>query len=75
MIKEIKTITNLNIFSELQTFPNQGILQEIIEKNQTGKIFELSETAVLIIENCHDPFIFIAGQLTDDAVNNTNHRV
>jgi GNAT superfamily N-acetyltransferase len=69
MIQEMKIITNTSLISELKTFPNQGILWEIIEKNQTGKMFELSGDAVLVMENCRDPFVFIAGILTEETVN------
>ncbi len=71
MIQEIKNINNLNLTSELKEFPNQGVLWEIIEKNQSGKIFELSGGAILIMENCPDPFVFIAGLLTDEAIKDT----
>lgn len=64
MIREIKIINNTNLSSELKTFPNQGVLWEIIEKNQSGKIFELSNDTVLVMENCSDPFVFIVGRLT-----------
>lgn len=68
MIREIKTITNASLISEFKAFPNQGILWEIIETNQTGKIFELSTNAILVIENRSDPFVFIAGMLTNETV-------
>ncbi|WP_375330113.1 GNAT family N-acetyltransferase [Candidatus Tisiphia endosymbiont of Nemotelus uliginosus] len=71
MIQEIKNINNLNLTSELKEFPNQGVLWEIIEKNQSGKIFELSGGAILIMENCPDPFVFIVGLLTDEAIKDT----
>lgn len=76
MIREIKTITAANLILELKTFSNQGVLWEVIEKNQTGKIFELADgAAVLVIENCNDPFIFIAGILTQEAVINVIHLI
>lgn len=68
MIQEIKTINNTILSLEFKKFPNQGVLWEIIEKNQSGKIFELSDDTVLVMENCYDPFVFIAGLLTDEAV-------
>ncbi|WP_341756846.1 MULTISPECIES: GNAT family N-acetyltransferase [unclassified Candidatus Tisiphia] len=71
MIQEIKTINNLNLISELKKFPNQAVLWEIIEKNQSGKIFELLGGAILIIENGHDSSVFIAGSLTDEEVKDT----
>ena len=68
MIEEIQTITDASLIAELKEFPNQGILWEIIEKNQTGKLFKLSQDAILVMENCSDPFVFIAGILTKEAV-------
>lgn len=65
MVKEFKNINNPAIVLELKNFPNQGIIWEIIYKNKTGKIFELPDSGVLILENCSDPFVFVAGNLTD----------
>jgi len=69
MIKQIHNVLDESILEQLRTFPNQGILFEIIEKKQTGKIFALSGNAILIMENCSDPFVFIVGRLTDESVN------
>jgi GNAT superfamily N-acetyltransferase len=55
-----------NIISELMTFPNQAIIWEIIDTGKTGKIINLSEDAVLIIENCDEPFAFIAGKILEN---------
>ena len=69
MLSQTNIILNKLILKEFKTFPNQGILWEIIEKQQTGKIFELSANTILVMENCPDPFVFIAGLLTDEMVN------
>lgn len=68
MLKQMDKILDQGILTEFKTFPNQGILWEIIEQQQTGKIFELSSKAIVVIENCSDPFVFIAGELTDKTV-------
>lgn len=68
MLRQVDTILDLGILEEFKTFPNQGVLCEIIEKNKTGKIFELPGASVLIMENCSDPFVFIAGSFTDEAI-------
>lgn len=68
MIREIKKINDPSLIAELKTFPNQGVLQEIIEKSQSGKIFELQENAVLVMEHCSDPFVFIAGELNNEII-------
>ncbi|NRA73804.1 MAG: GNAT family N-acetyltransferase [Rickettsiales bacterium] len=67
-MKQIKHITDQNIITELKQFPNQGILWKIIETQATGKIFQLSNNAVVITENCDEPFIFIAGTLTNSSI-------
>lgn len=41
MLKQMDKILDQEILTEFKTFPNQGILWEIIEQQQTGKIFEL----------------------------------
>lgn len=66
-MKQVNDISKA-ILEELKTFPNQGILWEIIERQITGKIFELPSKAILVMENCPDPFVFIAGKLTDKDV-------
>jgi hypothetical protein len=63
-----KIILDQGILEEFKTFPNQGILWEIIEQQKTGKIFELPSEAIVVMENCSDPFVFIAGELTDEDV-------
>lgn len=68
MIKEIQTINNSAILEELKQFPNQAIIWEILEKNKSGKIFELSKEAILILENCNDPFVFLVGTLTAQSI-------
>lgn len=55
--------------TELKTFPNQAVVQEIIEEGKTGGVFSLSENSILLLENCkEDPFAFIAGNLTNEAL-------
>ena len=68
MLKQLDKILDQEILEEFKTFPNQGILWEIIEQQKTGKIFELPSKAIVVMENCPDPFVFIAGELTDDDV-------
>ena len=68
MLKILDKILNQWILEEFKTFPNQGILWEIIEHQNTGKIFELPSKSILIMENCPDPFLFIAGELEDEDV-------
>lgn len=68
MNREITTISNPAIISELKLFPNQAVLWEIIDGNNSGKIFELADGAVLISESCSDPFVFIAGAITEQSV-------
>lgn len=41
---------------------------EIIENGLTGQITELPDGAVMIKENCQDPFVFVAGQITYKAI-------
>jgi RimJ/RimL family protein N-acetyltransferase len=67
-MKQIKRIEDLNIIAELKTMPNQGILWEIIETQKTGRLYCLNDKAVVILENCSDPFVFIAGELSYDSV-------
>jgi hypothetical protein len=69
LIKNLKNINDFEFISELKELPNQGVLWEIIENNKTGKVFELPGNAFLIMENCNDPFVFIIGNLTNEAVN------
>lgn len=68
MLKNLDKIIDQGILEEFKTFPNQGILWEIIEQQQTGKIFELPSEAIVVMENCPDPFVFIAGDLTNEDV-------
>jgi len=68
MLKHLDKILDQGILEEFKTFPNQGILWEIIQQQKTGKIFELQSKAILVMENCSDPFVFIAGELTDEDV-------
>lgn len=68
MIREIREIHNPAIIKELKHFPNQAFIWEIIEKNKIGKIFSLSNEAILILENCKDPFVFIAGSLNTHSI-------
>lgn len=68
MLKRLDKILDKEIVEEFKTFPNQGILWEIIEQQKTGKIFELPSKAILVMENFSDPFVFIAGDLTDEDV-------
>jgi|GEM_PF-4581409 len=64
MIKQITQITNQSIIAELQTFPNQAFIWEILDRGITGKIYELPSGAVMLLENDDDPFVFIAGNIT-----------
>ena len=68
--KQITSIKDYSIISELKTLPNQGILWEIINTNITGKIYQLSNSAVAVIENCGDPFVFLAGDVSRVAIDN-----
>ena len=61
-------ILDQETLTEFKTFPNQGILWEIIEQQQTGKIFELPSKAIMVMENCPDPFVFIACEITNKDV-------
>ncbi len=67
-MKQIKYITNPIIIEELKKYPNQGILFEILETGVTGKIIELSDDVLIVKESCNDPFVFIAGELTEKYV-------
>ena len=67
-MKRIQSITNQNIISELKQFPNQGVLWEIIDSQVSGKIFHLSDDAIMVIENCDEPFIFIVGKLSHNSI-------
>lgn len=64
MMKQLKSINNQDILDQLKKYPNQGILFEIIETGVTGTILELSKDVLIIRENCNDPFVFVAGELT-----------
>ena len=68
MLKQMDKILDQETLTEFKTFPNQGILWEIIEQQQTGKIFELPSKAIMVMENCPDPFVFIAGEITNKDV-------
>ena len=68
MLEHLDEILDKEILEEFKTFPNQGIIWEIIEQQKTGKIFKLPSKAILVMENCPDPFVFIAGELTDEDV-------
>ncbi len=68
MIKELKSINNQVILDQLKKHPNQGILFEIIETGVTGIILELSKDVLIVRENCNDPFVFVAGELTETNV-------
>ncbi|MFI4956630.1 MAG: GNAT family N-acetyltransferase [Gammaproteobacteria bacterium] len=72
MNQETKDIIPAAILSEFKTFPNQGAIWEIIDKKKTGKLYKLPSEAVLIVENCTDPFIFIAGPLDAESVKNVS---
>ena len=68
MIKQLKFIKNEDIMTQLKQYPNQGILFEIIETGVTGKILQLSNDVFMVKENCSDPFVFVAGELTSKSV-------
>ena len=68
MLKRLDKILDQGTLEEFKTSPNQGILWEIIEQQKTGKIFKLPSEAIVVMENCPDPFVFIAGDLTDEDV-------
>ena len=67
-MKQIKSIANPITIEQLKKYPNQGILFEIIETGVTGTIIELNEEVLIVKENCNDPFVFIAGELTEKYV-------
>ncbi|MFN7038559.1 MAG: GNAT family N-acetyltransferase [Alphaproteobacteria bacterium] len=56
------------IKEEIAGFPNQAIIQAIIDKGKIGKVVNLSSDSIVIIENCSDPFTFVAGSLNDIAL-------
>jgi GNAT superfamily N-acetyltransferase len=68
MLKHLDKILDQRMLEAFKTCPNQGILWEIIEQQKTGKIFELPSKAILVMENCSDPFVWIAGDLTAEDV-------
>ena len=68
MMKQLKSINNQDILDQLKKHPNQGILFEIIETGVTGTILELSKDVLIVRENCNDPFVFVAGELTETNV-------
>ena len=59
MLKQMDKILDQEILTEFKTFPNQGILWEIIKQQQTGKIFEVSSKAIVVMGNCSDPFVLL----------------
>lgn len=65
MLRKINKINDPAIIAELRTFPTQAVIWEIVDEGITGEIYELQGGAILIIENSNDPFVFIAGNLTD----------
>ena len=67
-MKQVKSISNPNFLDELKKFPNQGILFEIIETGITGSIIELPDEVLIVKENHKDPFVFVAGELTEKSV-------
>jgi len=58
----MSTASWLTHIKELTTLPNQGILFEILEHNQTGTVCSLPQ-AVCIIDNSSDPLCVVAGVL------------
>ncbi len=67
-MRQLKSINNPDIIEQLKKYPNQGVLFEIIETGVTGTVLELSEDVLIVRENCNDPFVFIAGELTEKNV-------
>lgn len=71
-MRPISVIQNYSLLEELKLFPLQAVLQGILEKNNKGQIFELSDNSVLILETgSDDPFVFIAGPITSVAIEET----
>ena len=64
-MKYLDKVLDQETLEEFKTFPNQGILWEIIEQQKTGKIFELPSKAIMVMENYPEPFLFIAGEITN----------
>lgn len=68
-IKELKCIDNINRITEFKKFPSLGFAWNIIEQNQTGKIFELDGDCILVLQNGPIPFGYISGEITENSIN------
>ena len=75
-MRRINGISNHSILEELKTFPLQAVIFGIIENNNSGQIFELTDKSIFIIETgCNEPFGFVAGELTQQGVDEIIHYV
>lgn len=71
-MRPISVIQNNSILEELKLFPLQAVIWGILEKNNKGQLFELSDNSILILETeCDDPFVFIVGPVTSVAIEET----
>ena len=68
----ISVILDNLILEELKNFPLRAVIWGILEENNKGQIFELSDKSILILETeSDDPFVFIAGPVTALAIEET----
>jgi GNAT superfamily N-acetyltransferase len=69
-LKPIDRLEDSAIIAELKTFPNQAFIWGILENTKEKQAWYLpSERAVILIEpNSEDPFIFVAGILSETDV-------
>ena len=71
-MRPIAAIQNDLILEELKQCPLQAVIWGILEKNNKGQIFELSDSSILILETESDePFVFIVGPVTSTAIEET----
>jgi RimJ/RimL family protein N-acetyltransferase len=71
-MRPISVIQDNLILEELKSFPLQAVIWGILEENNKGQIFELSDKSILILETASDdPFVFIAGPVTARAIEET----
>lgn len=67
--KVISDITNPLLLAELETFPHQAMIWDLLGNPHKRQIWGFGEQAIMIMENnCDDPYIFVTGVLDSSIV-------
>ena len=70
MMQDLKTRCYQDYLVDLNKLPNQGILYDLLEHKNSYVLYRLNNNAFMIKENQDDdPFVFIAGNITEDSIN------